>query len=240
MKVLSEKATKTITQLVREFSIPFIAATTWTVSALWGQTLNVQTVGANFGPAFFFASWMTGQFFRVRKQAGVESSLVAVERRIQSVIDRLEIQTQQFIGHLTGGSSYCHVVISRQVADESIWVLVPAGDYPMYSINVRIADLDSTEEDVAKNHLNDRSFTIAELSPGQGRILDPYNLGSGDSRRFNVYISARNGTFVQRIRLRRINGAWRVATQVETNDAVVHTHVDEEYPGKMDGVIEWS
>lgn len=239
MKLLSEKTKKTIVQLIKEFWIPFSVATAWTVSVLWGKSVDFQSVGTSFGPAFFFASWMTGQIFRVRKQSGVESSLLAVEARIHSVTERLESQTRQFLGHVTGGPGYCYIHVGRQNEDESLWLLVHEGPYPMYSINVRIEDLDTPQDYFNSSQEDDRAFCVPELAPGQGRVLEYYNLGSGDARNFKVYMSARNGTLIQIIKFRRIDGTWTWATQVETPEGIVHSQIGDHFPKDSYGSVDW-
>ena len=64
-----ESPAKTLKQMLREFWLPFVVAIVWTAYVIWTEPANLKTIITAFGPAFFLASWMTGQFFRVRKQA---------------------------------------------------------------------------------------------------------------------------------------------------------------------------
>lgn len=45
-------------------------------------------------PTFFFASWLTAQYFRVRKQEHVSSTLTKIEDRVNDVMGRVERQTE--------------------------------------------------------------------------------------------------------------------------------------------------
>jgi hypothetical protein len=232
----------TALRLLEEFSVPLIISIAWTTYVLWGKEVTVQSVGANFGGAFFFVSWMTGQFFRVRKQAGVENSLLAVERRIQAVTDRLEIQTKEFVGHVTGGSSYCYMQVGRQGGNSTIWFLIHGGGdpYPMYAVSARVVDLDTLKDDIAQGRMNDRTFNVGEVSPGIARPLEQFDLGPADSRSFNVFFTARNGFSTQVIRFRRVNGAWLCATQVENRlGIIVHSNIDNDYPRNEAGDVDW-
>jgi len=220
--------------------VPCGAAAAWTIYVLWGKPLSVQSIGMNLGPAFFFASWMTGQIFRVRKQAGVESSLAAVEQRIQAVTERLEHQTEQLVGHVTGGASFCYVEVGRQGDDQSIWMLIQSGPFPMYTMQVRIVDLDTFHNDPHTGRMSERYFAVDELPVGLAKTLDWHSLGPGDSRRFNIFMNARNGTIFQQILLRRINSDWLLATKIEVCGKIVRQSVDDGFPRDAAGRVEWS
>ena len=87
-------------RLLKEFWLPALVAGAWTgysiytAPTIWGFTTIVNV----FGPSFFLASWATGQFFRVRKQAQVESNLLSIEGRLENVVSKLEQQAKDFAG----------------------------------------------------------------------------------------------------------------------------------------------
>lgn len=70
---------RTLKQILSEFWLPLLAAICWTAYVLWSKPIDLKAVISGFGPAFFLASWMTGQFFRIRKQEKVQSGLSSVE-----------------------------------------------------------------------------------------------------------------------------------------------------------------
>lgn len=55
--------------------------------------LNWTEIVSIFAPAFFFLSWMTGQFFRVKKQTGVSTSLTNIETRIEGLLTDITEQS---------------------------------------------------------------------------------------------------------------------------------------------------
>lgn len=86
---------KVFKQLLKEFWIPLTIATIWTgVNIIkvhekpldWTDYINIGVT------AFFFVSWMTGQFFRVRKQENISSSLDKIEARVNSVLGDISKQ----------------------------------------------------------------------------------------------------------------------------------------------------
>ncbi|MHC8349197.1 hypothetical protein ACYZT7_07385 [Pseudomonas sp. RT4P38] len=236
-----------MTQLAKEFWLPFVIAVAWTMLALWDEVVDTKSVVGNFGSAFFFASWMTGQIFRVRKQAGVESSLLAVEGRIQAVTERLETQTKELVGHVTGGTSYCYVQVGHpnlQGGNLTRWILKHRGDTPftMYAVSVSIVDLDSFHKNLMLGRKIEQNFNIGEFSLGTTEILfDRFDLGTGDARSFNVFLYARNGNLTQQVRFRRVNDEWRLATRViHPQGEIIHTDVEEDFPRDATGDVDWN
>ncbi len=229
---------KTALQLIKEFSIPLVVSIVWTAYVLWGKEVTVQSIGANFGGAFFFVSWMTGQFFRVRKQAGVESSLSAVEERIHGITDRLERSTKELVGHITGGGGAIYIKVLMHSDGDTEWMALHQGfePYTMYNVSVRILD----EELFASGAHQDNYFEIGDMSLGTGRKVYSTNLGDGDFRRFFVYIIARNGHVTQNILFRRVNGDWVKASRVESPHRPVFIEVDDGFPRDIRGEVDWS
>jgi hypothetical protein len=70
-------------QLAREFWIPFLAASCWTLYryhvSIEGDAIS--TVIAAFAAAFFLASWATGQVVRVNRQQAIEDTLQTLVQR---------------------------------------------------------------------------------------------------------------------------------------------------------------
>jgi hypothetical protein len=94
---------KVLGQLLREFGIPFAIAVAWTTyNVRWGpQPVGGWSIGPVinlFGPTFFFAAWMVGQWFRVRKQQRVEEGLGGIETKVQRMLDDLDVKTAEAIG----------------------------------------------------------------------------------------------------------------------------------------------
>ena len=82
-------------QLLKEFWLPAIAAVLWSIVNLrssadqswtWTKAINVAA------PTFFFVSWLTSQYFRVKKQEHVASTLQSIETRVNTVMTEVERQ----------------------------------------------------------------------------------------------------------------------------------------------------
>jgi len=117
MNELSGKWSKlkaTVKQIVKEFWLPLLSTIAWTfftVSTDKSQTWTFAKVTNVAGPTFFLISWMTGQYFRVRKQEHVSDSL-------SSITGRVEAQTRKLSDMVTGGLV--------QTFDECIYALKDA------------------------------------------------------------------------------------------------------------------
>jgi hypothetical protein len=95
---------KTLKLLLREFRLPFTLAAAWTIYALITDPLPVdlKSLIKTFGPAFFFVSWATGQFIRVRKQSHVESNLQSIQTRLEGLLSQLQTKTAEIVAQITG------------------------------------------------------------------------------------------------------------------------------------------
>lgn len=235
---MASTITKTASQLLREFWIPCVASIVWTSFVLWDKDLTAQAVGSNFGGAFFFTSWMTGQFFRVRKQAGVENSLSKVEARVLAITDRLEKSTEELVGHMTGGEGSIQINVLINDFGYTDWMAVHLGTspYTMYNVSVRITDEDLLGRTLA---LPD-AVEIGDMTIGTALKVHSVDLGNEDSRRFHVYIIARNGHASQLLRFRKVNNVWLQASKYEGSHGPVRLVVDEGYPRNDNGEVDWS
>lgn len=230
-------------QLVKEFWIPFLAASGWTVYAVWDQQLTVKSVIAIFGPSFFLASWMTGQIFRVRKQAGVESSLTNVESRLETVVTQLEAKSLQMINHVTGGDSFCFFMPFRSMANNASWLALHSGEYPLYQVSVRIVDLEAMVKTPQYRPEDDAGYAqyidIGDMPCGSRLMYEGADLGESGDRSFNIFINARNGRIYQEVRFKRVEGGMCVAYRVTRNDIVLEVIVP---PQLLDegGRFDWA
>lgn len=244
------KPTTTAMQLAKEFLSPLIIAAAWTIYNIYELNVNDRSLKNFiniFGPAFFLTSWGISQWFRVRKQQKVDQGLTSIEIAINNSIANLETRTNEVINNVTGGDSACYVFGPTPEADRwSGLLIVHVGKYPLYEVTCRITELDIFEEMLKNNESlteNDRSefrFPIGSLAPNMARRAPiDLPLGPGESRRFNLFFTARNGSTTQLIRCKKINGQWKFATQLMRDSQVLYERIDEGYPRLDTGEIDW-
>ncbi len=238
-----------IKQLLKEFWLPVLVAIAWTIynvnSAPKVQTTLKDAINI-FGPTFFFASWLIAQWYRVKKQQKVEQGLVGIESKIQKNLDDLDKKTQDLVSYITGGASACYLVMSQISTDRiGSLVLVHVGDHPLYEINARIVDLeifDQTKDNMTPESLraSETVISFGNLTVGHALMTShQFNLGTTSPRRFNIFFSARNGSFTQLLRFARVDGKWIHAIKVMRDETVLYESVQPEYPKGAGGQVAW-
>jgi hypothetical protein len=237
---------KTLLQLFREFRIPLTLAIVWTVYAQWDNQFSLKTVIAVFGPAFFLASWMTGQLFRVRKQAGVESSFEKLESRLEHLVARAEEQTKEMINHVTGGDGYCSVMTTKTVDGRFSWIISYLGTYPLYNVTMRITDLERMRTCIDRVGRFDQDDFVKEIhlgdfTPGSFRLEEGHamELEGFSTRSLNIYTTARNGYTHQEVRLMKVEDNWIVANRIMRGGQVVYEMLPEQFPVGENGKYDW-
>ena len=175
------------------------------------------------------------------------------ESELRAKSDEIAELNRRIVASVTGGDSFCY--ISLQLGDGATntpdILVVHEGQYPLYDVQIRIVDLDKMEQIKNRDKLTLREIMeqtedrleIGNLSLGQARFMSAINLPEADIKRFNFFITARNGFVTQLIRLRRINALWKSATKVtrehEGEEQVLLEKVDPEFPRDESGQVQW-
>lgn len=228
---------KTAKQLLKEFWIPGLLAISWTTYVTWG-TVTVQSALTNLGPSFFLAAWLTGQVFRVRKQAGVETSLQGLEGRLTELVDTVEAETKELLNHMNGGDSFC---ILKPFAGFSRWIVLHHGDYHLRELTLTMRDLDADQQFAGSVPPPFQVANLGMLFKGVGKHCFEANIdGGGECRRFNVYFDAANGRFDQSLVLKKMGPerwvtASRVTRNVDGQRVILLEEIDPDFPLDPDG-----
>jgi hypothetical protein len=240
---------KIFKQILKEFWFPLILSILWTIYNIYGDEnrgeWSVQKIVNTFGPTFFLLSWVTGQLFRVKKQAKVEDSFGSMEVRFKELMDKLEAKAEETISHISGGDSYPRVSFCM-IGDSNTWglMVVNQGDYPLYDVHVRITDLLKFAK--TNGSLSVSSAVIGEVEHIGNMI--PYQRNiilKGDQRNvselsFNIFFTARNGLFSQLVRAKKVNDFWLSAIKILNGDgAVIREDISEQFPRDSNGNVNW-
>ena len=94
-----------------------------------------------------------------------------------------------------------------------------------------------------------RGKRVGDLPPHAAQIIGTLVVPKVDQKNYYVQIEARNGTFAQPIRLKRVGGEWKVATQVIVvppdgkpptfAGKPVYKRIDEGFPLNNRGEVDW-
>jgi hypothetical protein len=162
----------------------------------------------------------------------------------------------------TGGDSFCYLEFSQALNDVGGMTLVKVGKYPLRGVSATIMDAAKTaaavnefvkanppkgDQDYA-NHV----FAIQRMSEvlqpvpdfaTDTRFLGGYQMTKSDRQSFQILFGAFNGSWIERMEIRTVNGKWAKAIMVEVpmTKKYRHFYIDPDYPrvnGKLD-VPSW-
>jgi hypothetical protein len=148
------------------------------------------------------------------------------------------------IEEITGGDSFCYVEI-RYVGGNLFQAFVSGkGKNPVSGVSIRIVDLDLMQETLPTGQIEavrkgERSFSFPLPARYTGFMKPLYDIKPTPdtvSKRFNIFILARNGDFTGLLRLRRLeDGSWRLANRViasfdDKRSGIVLEEIDRGFP----------
>ena len=155
---------------------------------------------------------------------------------------------QELMNSISGGDSFCYLTVGNIDSVKNIgqFVILHEGKHPLYDVHVRIVDLDKWDQHKGEMSFAtlkqlDTSISLGTLIPSSAQMLHRVPLGNDNTRRFNIFFSARNGFFNQSLRFKKIHGKWVRATKVMRGggDEVIYEKVDDEFPRTAEGNVEW-
>jgi hypothetical protein len=163
--------------------------------------------------------------------------------------DEIKRLTIENAGLITGGDTVAQVYLQ---IDTQTWtgtavpLVVNAGKYPLYDIEIRLVDVDEVRREVAdkspsQEALLGKTFIVPNLTPGMARDIDGALQHPANSRdyNYNIFFVARNGTWTQQLRMKWMGDGWARATRIMRDGREVLTEVIGAYPRTSAGEIEW-
>jgi hypothetical protein len=175
------------------------------------------------------------------------------QKEIKEKNEEIGRLNQQIASTITGGDSFCYVALNlpEEERNSAIMMLVHEGKYPLYDVHVRIVDVHKFDlikdkrplfvEDIQKNETN---VNVGNLAPSQARMLySAWPLPITGKARYNIFISARNGFVTELVRLNKVEGKWRAAYKVDSdersNKGTLYEKIDPLYPRDKEGHVDW-
>ncbi|WP_220396310.1 hypothetical protein [Arenimonas terrae] len=214
--------------------MPALLAAAWTSFNLYTapEKWNFKVLVNVFGPSFFLASWATGQFFRVKKQALVEKNLSAIEQRVEGVLSRIEQQARDFAGYTTGTDGFASFEPMIREKGFIELGLINLSTYPVFDVQAEVIDLDEAIDPDKGKLWTRHLFHAQSLYPSKA-IMSAYRFDMrGRQRlRINIFIFTRSGGATQQLRVDN-SGDWPlIAVRTMNGDQVVELKVPEAFPG---------
>jgi hypothetical protein len=219
-------------RLLREFWLPALLAAAWTAFNLYSTTTwDLKAIINVFGPSFFLASWATGQFFRIKKQVGVDRNLTNIEARVTTLVERLEKHTTDFVGHATGGDSYASFLPSISRSDVIELMLSNQSKYPVFDIFAEAIDLDEPIDPEAGKFWTRRPFVLRSIYPGKA-VMGAYSFDvrGKNALNVNVFVQSRNKGLIQQFRVARVGDWFSIAIRTTVEGEVVQESIPDNFP----------
>jgi len=220
-------------RLLKEFWLPTCIAISWTIYNLWTQisALDVKSTVNIFGPTFFLVSWATGQFFRVKKQAGIEKNLSTIESRAIAITDRLEQQAKDFFGHMTGGDSVGYFIVGIRQPEILDLSFHNVSTYPVFDIHAEAVDLDELIDPANNKFWTRHGFNLDKIYPNRAHMSSyQFSMSGRERLRLNVFINTRSQGVIQEIRIHRKDNWFQIAERVRSGETVLKLVVPEGFP----------
>lgn len=222
-------------RLFKEFWLPAVVAIAWTVFNAWtSEEWDLRALINVFVPSFFLASWATGQFFRVKKQASVDRNLSNIDGRIESLVSRLEKYYQDFEGFTLGTGSHVRFEAFHFAPGKSIIdiCLTNFSSYPAFDIYAYLVDLDEEVDFERMKPYTRHPFRTDYLYPNQ-TIDSAYSLSIANKERlrFNIFLYTRSGGLSQQFRIDNTGEYPLIASRTVISESEIEIKVPDSFPG---------
>lgn len=244
-----------VKQAVKEFSIAFLVASGWALYNYFSASKSITDTITAFASSFFLVAWATGQFFRIRKQEKVENSFTFLEKKLSTFISVLEERTAEITNQISGGDSYpvFNIASIDNASDRGILVCAHHGRHPLYDVSARICDINKFNTIIGSININnftnaDTNVTLGTMTPNHCIMIGEWNVGAPTNQKYNIFTTARNGSFTQVLRFVKLAGIWSVATKVvrsaspaaeEGLPIQLFEQIDPNFPRNPDGSVAW-
>ncbi|CAK1722372.1 hypothetical protein F0248_02365 [Vibrio crassostreae] len=184
----------------------------------------------------------------ISKSELLEVKSLELDEKNNIIIDKAEViasLNKELLNHTTGGDSFPVIDFpSIDPTKNSGMILIhnSSDKYMLYDLQVRISDFASEFVKTNENPIGDDEIINAGNIPAMtdytGGVV---TLNNAHSKNFKIFSQSRQGSFIQQLRLRKVNGIWRQAIKVveRRTNKILYTRIDPEYPVEHTGEVVW-
>lgn len=173
-----------------------------------------------------------------------------LNKTIAARADEIAELNKKIAASLTGGDGFCQVLFGEMIKGSYGMVVENNGDYPMYDVSIRVTDADvihrtlhdGEQEDLFRKILEDSAVVQVGTVPAHQTQMRPSGFELfKDSSNFSIFISARNGTFTQITKRRKVSGEFVRAVRItrDQDGKILHEQVDPKFPRNSKGQVDW-
>jgi len=160
--------------------------------------------------------------------------------------------SKESINTTTGGSSFGYISLLNICSSDS-WIpaFVHIGKYPLYGVSARITDLDKFRKMPKDSSLLDwfsanTNIDIGDIVEGFGKLYFEKSIPivrDNVEHSYNIFITARNGYWMQFLKVINLNGKCSTATRIYkegTPKKLVFEQIMDDFRRNHKGKIDWS
>jgi hypothetical protein len=190
------------------------------------------------------------------------NEVVELTRTLAAKSDEIARLNRELRESMTGGDSFAYVAPTEASGESKVLTIVQMGRSPLYDVAARVVDLarEPKPEDIKNGVLNaEQAKSLMGVSYGPFNLpanmaltgaIPPIGL-TGRYVAINVFFTARNGSWSESLRFKRVDGQWRSAIEVVRDPAdptrpsprrarILLTRVDPKFPRNRRGEPIWS
>jgi len=192
------------------------------------------------------ALWASAEQDKVQKAAEQKTQEIKqLNTQILALSEENKHLAKEGISTVTGGDGFVYVDIIKGLYQYAYApIVISTSEYPQYDISIRFYD---EQKDHDLQISQPIILNIATLPAGQSSYhkIPAFDLsGKSDFAKFNLFISARNGSFIEELRLKRIGDDWFSAVRIYriksgNKDQLLFENAMENYPRNVDGSLVW-
>ena len=133
------------------------------------------------------------------------------------------------------------LVNANSMPDDLILVpnFIHKGKYPLYDVSARIIDIDELKKNIVQAT---KTVSIGNMMPGFAATTPITLTHHGKDFNFNIFYVARNGSWLQKLRMRWVGDGWALASTVAEGlggGKELLQEVSANYPRGADGNVDW-
>lgn len=212
------------------------------------ETFSLPALLACFGALVSAGSAVWASYEQSKSQKTTELQALEIKQlntKILTLSEENRSLAKESISSITGGDGFVYVDILKGFYSNALTpVITTNSTHPQYDISIRFYDEGKDHDTQISNPLY---VNIATLPAGQSIFnrTPAFDLEDKvDYAKFNLFISARNGSFFEELKLRKVNGEWLSALRVFKNNPDGSSSLLMErsmpgYPKLASGDVAW-
>jgi hypothetical protein len=160
----------------------------------------------------------------------------SVANQNQAQFEKMMSGIGKNIDTVTGANDYGYIVYN---IGQGSMAFIHVGEHPLYEVEARFVDTDNMNAAPLGVVIS-----IGNCAPHVARLLNPMPF-KDPRQNFTITFLARNGSWLEQLRLRKVDGKWVQALRVlkvEVNGEtkrVLHEDIPKDYPLDGNGKMDW-